>query len=1195
MLDRACDAPEEGRMESKPRLLIVEDDLLQAEDMAEVLVDLGYHVAAVVRTAQEAIEVAEQIRPDLILMDIRLEGPMDGIEAARAICSRWDASIVYVTAQDQRELFSRAKATSPYAYLCKPFSPGDLERTVEMALYRHDYEKKLKQAQNELEQRVQERTELSEKIISNASVGINVYRSDGQCVSTNQAMVDILRASREQILAQNFRDIESWKRSGLATDAQAVLSTGVEKRREIDERSSFGTRRSLDVRFSRFTAGGEPHLLAIVNDNTERKSAEEALRNAHAELERRVIERTGELARANERLSREAEERKRAAEALAKSEERYRLLVDNAGALVSMYDRDGTCLLMNTMAGRLFGGAPADFIGKSFCELHPWMGLEYVQRVRDVIDTGLPKEYDGLVIFPTGARWLVSNVQPVRDETGDVFAAQIISRDITDHKQAERRIQESEDRYRALFEQSRDAIAIFAPTGRFIDVNQSFLELFGYALEEIAGLNASELWADPEHFSQWRQRLERDGYVRDCLWKALTKDARVLDCLATTSVNRTKEGGIEYQTISRDVTEQQRAQDALRQSEEKYRLIFEYSPIGVFHFDTDGIITACNDSLVEILSSSREKLIGANALEIVTDQNVLEAIKRAISGGIAHYENYHTSVTGARTTYAKCDFGPIFGNDGAIVGGIGLLEDVSERKQAEEELHKSENKYRTILETITDGYHEVDLEGNLTLVNDSFCRILGYSNEELMGFNYRLFMDEKNADRIFDAYNQVFKTGCPNPGFTYQIIRKDGTRRDVSVSIVLMKTPDNQATGFRSILRDITDRRLLEEQLRQAAKMEAIGQLAGGIAHDFNNLLTAMIGYCNLMTEELPPDGPHQEKLSCITHTAERAAELTQQLLAFGRKQVLEMRPLNLNEVVAAFESMLRRLIGEDIEISMKLDPLLPTVQADSGQMDQILLNLCVNARDAMPAGGQLTLETADVVLDEEYARAWPEVVPGPYVMLSIGDTGMGMDSETIAHIFDPFFTTKDKGVGTGLGLSTVYGIVKQHQGHVSAYSEPGLGTTFKVYLPRSARVAGVDSQRTAFGPKPYGTETVLVVEDEPVVRNLASEALEMLGYAALAAADPSEAIAVSDSHDGPIHLLLTDVVLPEMDGRSLYNALSKSRKDLKVLFMSGYTEDFIVHRGILDEGVHFLRKPFSVDRLGQKIRQVLDPPLASE
>ncbi len=1178
-------------MESKPRLLIVEDDLLQAEDMAAVLVDLGYNVAAVVRTAQEGIEIAEQIRPDLILMDIRLEGPMDGIEAAREICSRWDATIVYVTAQEQRELFSRAKATSPYAYLCKPFSPGDLERTVEMALYRHKYEKKLKQARNELELRVQERTELSDKIISNASVGINVYRADGQCVSTNQAMVDILRASRDEILAQNFRDIESWKKSGLAADAEAVLSTGVEKRREIDERSSFGIRVSLDVRFSRFTAGGEPHLLVIVNDNTERKMAEEALRNAHAELERRVIERTAELARTNEQLSREAEERKRAAEALAKSEERYRLLVDNAGALVSMYDRDGTCLLMNTMASRLFGGVPADFIGKSFCELHPWMGHEYVQRIQDVIDTGQPRDYDALVIFPTGARWLLSNVQPVRDEAGGVFAAQIISRDVTERKQAERRIQESEDRYRALFEQSRDAIAILSPAGSFIDVNQSFLELFGYTLDEIAGLNARELWADPEHFSQWRQRLERDGYVRDYLWKALTKDARVLDCLATTSVNRTKEGEIEYQTISRDVTEQQRAQDALRESEEKYRLIFQYSPIGVFHFDTNGIITACNDSLVEILGSSRDRLIGANALKIVTDQNVLRAIKKAISGGIDHYENYYTSVTGGRTTYAKCDFGPIFGNDGAIVGGIGLLEDVSERKQAEEELHRSETKYRTILETITDGYHEVDLEGNLTLVNDSFCRILGYSHQELLGFNYRLFMDEKNADRIFDAYNQVFKTGRPNPGFTYQIIRKDGTRRDVSVSIVLMMTPDNQPTGFRSILRDITDRRLLEEQLRQAAKMEAIGQLAGGIAHDFNNLLTAMIGYCNLMAEELPLDGPHQEKLSCVTHTAERAAALTQQLLAFGRKQVLEMRPLNLNEVVSAFESMLRRLIGEDIEISMQLDRDLSTVQADSGQMDQILLNLCVNARDAMPAGGQVTLETADVVLDEEYARAWPEVVPGPYVMLSVSDTGMGMDSETIAHIFDPFFTTKDKGVGTGLGLATVYGIVKQHQGHISAYSEPGLGTTFKVYLPQSARVTGLDSQRAPFGPKPYGTETVLVVEDEPVVRNLASEALKMLGYAALTAADPTEAIAVSGNHDGPIDLLLTDVVLPEMDGRSLYNTLSRSRKDLKVLFMSGYTEDFIVHRGVLDQGVHFLRKPFSIDRLGRKIRQVLDPP----
>lgn len=640
-------------------------------------------------------------------------------------------------------------------------------------------------------------------------------------------------------------------------------------------------------------------------------------------------------------------------------------------------------------------------------------------------------------------------------------------------------------------------------------------------------------------------------------------------------------------------TRLKQAQDALRQSAEKYRLIFEYSPLGLFHFDLSGTITACNDNFVKIIGSSRDQLIGLNALHDITDTTIIAAIETALAGGIGHYEDYYTSVTGGKTTPVKCEFGPILGHDGAIVGGIGLVEDVSERKRAEEELRRSERKHRTILETITDGYHEVDLEGNFTLVNKAFCTILGFAEEELIGTNYRHVMDHDNAKQIVKAYNQVFRTGRPNPGFNYQITRKDGATRDVSVSIVLMEDSDERPCGFRGILRDITDRRLLEEQLRQAAKMEAIGQLAGGIAHDFNNLLTAMIGYCNLLGEQLPSDSPHQEKLGLIARTADRAASLTQQLLAFGRKQVLDMRPLNLNAVAADFERMLSRLIGENIEISKNFDPGIGIVEADPSQIDQILLNLCVNARDAMPRGGRLTLETANVHFDQEFARARPEVVQGDYVMLAVGDTGRGMDNQTVAHIFDPFFTTKEKGVGTGLGLATVYGIVKQHRGHITVYSEPGLGTTFKVYLPRVHMPLRPAEKGAPTGLKPHGNETVLVVEDEQVVRDLACEALAMLGYVPLPAADPAEAIAISDEHQATIDLLLTDVVLPHMDGRSLHTHLSKSRPQLKVLFMSGYTENFIVHHGVLDHGVHFLQKPFSVDRLGYKVRQVLDGPIS--
>ena len=651
---------------------------------------------------------------------------------------------------------------------------------------------------------------------------------------------------------------------------------------------------------------------------------------------------------------------------------------------------------------------------------------------------------------------------------------------------------------------------------------------------------------------------------------------------------RTAQLSAKNEKLLEEIAEQEWVRKALLESEEKYRLIFEFSPLGVFHFDRTGTISACNDNFVEIIGSSRDKLVGLHLINDLKDPKIIAAIKQALSGEMGRYQDYYQSVTADKITPVKVEFGPIFGPDGSVVGGIGIVEDITERMKAEDDLRKSEEQYRTILETIADGYHETDIRGTLTLVNDSLCRILGRSREELVGLSYREIMDEQNAKRIFEAYNEVYRTGQSNPGFSYQIIRKDGKTRDVVVSIALIRDAEGSPCGFRGMFRDITEQKVLEEQLRQAAKMEAIGRLAGGIAHNFNNLLTAMIGYSSILMQQLPARSQYQEKLVQISRAAQRAATLTQQLLAFGRKQVLDMKSLDLNMVISDFETMLRRLIGENIEVKTFLKPSLGTVEADPGQIDQILMNLAVNARDAMPEGGALTIETDDIYLDGDYCRSHPEVTPGNYLLFAVTDTGRGMDTETLGRIFDPFFTTKEKGVGTGLGLATVYGIVKQHRGHVSVYSEVGRGTTFKVYLPRIEGALEPFTAAQAFTPD-RGTETVLVVEDEEAVRDISCEALAMLGYLPLAAADSDEAIAISEAHSGRIHLLLTDVVLPKKDGRSLYELLAKTRPDMKALFMSGYTENFVVHHGVLDKEVHFIQKPFTVDHLARKIREVLD------
>ncbi|HVH08772.1 MAG TPA: ATP-binding protein, partial [Gemmatimonadales bacterium] len=398
-----------------------------------------------------------------------------------------------------------------------------------------------------------------------------------------------------------------------------------------------------------------------------------------------------------------------------------------------------------------------------------------------------------------------------------------------------------------------------------------------------------------------------------------------------------------------------------------------------------------------------------------------------------------------------------------------------------------------------------------------------------------------------------------------------------------------RVTGILALVEDVTGVKRLEQQFFQAQKMEAVGRLAGGVAHDFNNLLTAILGSTELLREMIPTDHPGREEAEETRKAALRAADLTRQLLAFSRQQVLAPRVLSLNDVVVDMDRMLRRLIGEDIDLRTVLAGDLGAVRADPGQLEQVIVNLAVNARDAMPTGGKLTIETANTALDEAYAAARPVVAAGRYVMLAVSDTGAGMDEATKARLFEPFFTTKPKGKGTGLGLATVYGIVKQSGGYISVYSEPGRGATFKVYLPRvDAAVEPVEAAPAAGGSL-RGSETVLVVEDQGEVRSLTRRVLEARGYQVLVAASGQEAMRLAEERPGAIDLLLTDVIMPGMSGRGLGLLLAAAHPAMKVLYVSGYADESIVHQGMLEPGVWFLQKPFTPEALARKVREVLE------
>jgi PAS domain S-box-containing protein len=490
-------------------------------------------------------------------------------------------------------------------------------------------------------------------------------------------------------------------------------------------------------------------------------------------------------------------------------------------------------------------------------------------------------------------------------------------------------------------------------------------------------------------------------------------------------------------------------------------------------------------------------------------------------------------------------------------------------------LRESEERFRTMTESAVDGVVTVDTTGNVVSWNRGAQTIFGYTPDEVLGTPVARLFPARHRDALLDL------------GRTRGLHGLTRDEREFPVEVSFASWETRQGSFRTAIIRDVTERTQLEEQFRQAQKMQSVGRLAGGIAHDFNNLLTVISGHAELLLRDPSLANPLRERFGVIQAAAARAADLTRQLLAFSRKQVLEPRVLDLNTVVADVAPMLRRLIGEDIDLVSMPGAGLGRVEVDPGQLTQIILNLAVNARDAMPRGGKLTLETDNVDLDAEYAHRHADARPGPYVMLAISDTGLGMDDTVRAHIFEPFFTTKEPGKGTGLGLATVYGIVKQSNGNIEVYSEPGHGTTFKIYLPRVQAMAAPSPPLSAGGCG--GSETILLVEDDEMVRTLTCELLQEHGYTVLEARDGGDALDISQRYHGPIHLLLTDVIMPRMGGRDLAARLVPRRPQMRVLYMSGYTADAVVHHGMLDERVAFLPKPITTSVLLPKVRAVLD------
>ncbi len=649
---------------------------------------------------------------------------------------------------------------------------------------------------------------------------------------------------------------------------------------------------------------------------------------------------------------------------------------------------------------------------------------------------------------------------------------------------------------------------------------------------------------------------------------------------------------LDVTATKRDADAHERADQALRDSEARFNAFMDSATMGAWMRDEHGRFVYVNRSWEQDIGCTRDQALGRTAFDLLPPeiaQSAQDDDARLLATGEGFGFTVQTPALGAGVRWFQITNFLVRDAAGArFTGGVAL--EITTQKQLEEELRRAEESLRLLIDGVQDyGILMLDPDGHVATWNHGARRLLGYPAEQIVGADFRCFYPQEDiaSDKPAAELEAARASGrSEREGWR---VRKDGTWFWANAIITPLHDPAGRHLGFAKVIRDLTEPRRMEEQLRQAQKMDAIGSLAGGVAHDFNNILSVILSYSQLLVEDLQPEDPMRADLEEIRAAGLRAAELTQQLLAFGRKQILQPRPLNLNDIMMGTERMLRRLVGAHVELTFLAAPDLGLANVDPGQIEQVIVNLVVNARDAMPGGGKLMVETDNVELNEAYAATHMGVTPGPYVVLAVSDTGTGMDEATRTRMFEPFFTTKERGKGTGLGLSTVFGIVRQSGGHIWVYSEPGAGTTFKIYFPRTRNpAASMGVSHPSTGPT-RGTETILLVEDDERVRAVALNILRRHGYHVLEAQSGGDALLLCEQHGATIHLMLTDVVMPRMSGRQLAERLKVLRPAMKVLYMSGYTDNAIVHHGVLDSGVAFLQKPLTPDKLTRKVREVLD------
>ncbi len=1258
------------------KVLIAEDEMIVAEDLAMTLQDLGYQVAGMASTGEQAIQLAQESKPALVLMDIKLAGDIDGIEASEQIRARFDIPVIFVTAYDEKDVLQRAKQTEPYAYLAKPFSYNILKITVETTLYKHAADKRLRESE-----------EKYRLISESANVGIFTTSLDGAVLQANPAAAKM--AGYESV--QEFLAIRAEDLYSNLEDRQRFLNVLLEKGsvrdHEILARTKDGTPQwvSLNAVLQKDHVGSPVSILGLVEDITQRKRAEQALRESEEKYRRLhetmmdafvSVDMTGRIQETNQAyqamlgydeeelrkltyvdltpepwhafesgivkeqilvkgysdvyckeyrkkdgtifpvelrtclvrdeagqpsamwaIVRDITDRKKAEKALRESEERYRSLFDN------MREGFAHCKML------FEEGRPQDFVylhvndaferltdlknvtGKKVTQVIPGIGEtnpELFEIYGRVASTGTPEKFE-TYLDSLGIWFYVSVYSTEREHFIAVFE------NITDRKKAEEALRKSEERYRRLVEMAPDAIVI-SQDGRIVYVNGAGMQLLDETDPgQVVGTHPIE-WVHPDDQALVAQRmrvlLTSETLVPPLAWRLVRRDGTVRDVEAVSSSLRSGESMIIH-ALLRDITDRKRAEQAMNEQANLLTTLINGLPDIVALQKPDHSIIFYNQAGYDFLGKTPSEVKDSKCFTLIGRDHVCEGCATAralVSRRIERSERYLQETD----TWLESRAIPVLDDQGNVSMVAEILRDITDRKQAEEDLRKSEERYRAMFDHMKSGvavYAAVNDGADFVFedFNSAAERISLVKKEEVIGRSLLEKFPNMKKTGLFSALQRVYENGAPEhlPDFHYKDANREGWRDNF-----IYKIPSGNVVAMYD---DVTERKRAQEeseklrnQLAQAQKMEAVGTLAGGIAHDFNNLLQVTLGYSELLLQEKKEDDPQYADLQKILQAARNGAELVKSLLTFSRKVEPKSIPLNLNRQITQVGKLLRRTIPRMIDIKMNLAPDLSEIHADPTQVEQILMNLAVNARDAMPERGRLTIVTKNATLDEKYCKAHVGTNPGEYALLEVSDTGHGMDKPTIERIFEPFYTTKEIGSGTGLGLAMVHGIVSQYGGHIVCRSEVGQGTTFEIYLPAIEAEPEPDTESSGEMPA-FGTEAVLLVDDEDLVRELGQRILVRSGYKILTATNGREALEVYEKEKGHIDLVILDLIMPTMGGKDCLNKILEIDPQAKILIASGYSADASIKEYVELGAKGFVAKPFRFKELLRQVRIALD------